>query len=138
MGRVPAAVGSALTDPPHLRWRDPLAPGPGLILTRAHELVAYGWCQGAEARDADGATTNPWSPLAVHWSLLGALVAAVDLPRDPLPSSLGPLRRALAALAEIIDEPSLARWNDASERTQDDVLGILDAAGLVCAGWERG
>ena len=135
-GRVPAAVGPALTDPPHLRWRDPAAPGPGRILTRAHELLAYGWCQGAEARDADGAETNPWSPLAVRWSLLGALVAAVDLPPDPPLAYLGPLRRALAALAEVIDEPSLAGWNDAPARSKDDVLGIVDAARYVCARWE--
>jgi hypothetical protein len=114
-----------------------MPPGPERILARARQLVAYGWCQGAEARDGDGGSTNAWSPLAVRWSLLGALVAAVDLPPDPPAAYLGPLRRALAALAEVMDEASLARWNDAPERTRDDVLAIVEAAQYVCAGWER-
>jgi hypothetical protein len=113
-----------------------MAPGPARILMRARELLAYGWCQGAEARDADGVSTNAWSPLAVQWSLLGALVAAIDLPPDPPSTYLGPLRRALASLAEVIDEASLARWNDEPERTQDDVVAIVEAAQYVCAQWE--
>jgi hypothetical protein len=131
-------VASTLRDPPHLGWGDLTAPGPARILTRAHELLAYGWCQGAEALDADGGPTNPWSPVAVRWSLLGALVAAVDLPPDPPLPDLGPLRRALAALADVIDEPSLARWNDAPERAQEEVLKIVEAAQHVCARWQRG
>ena len=72
------------------------------------------------------------------WSLLGALVAAVDLPPDPEPAFLGPLRRALSALAEVIDEASLSAWNDAPGRTQAEVLQILEAAQRVCAGWDSG
>jgi hypothetical protein len=124
-----------LTDPPHLRWLDRVTPSSERILARAGDLVAYGWCQGTDARDIDDAPVKPWSPTAVRWSLLGALVAAVDLPPDPEPSSLGPLRRALAALAEIIDDPSLSSWNDDAARTPEEVVRTLEAARLVCAGW---
>src|SRR5205085_10411432 len=107
-------AGLTMRGPPHLRWRDRVAPGPERILTRASDLIGFGWCQGAEARDSEDAPTEPWSERAVRWSLLGALVAAVDLPPDPEPAFLGALRRALSALAEVIDEPSLSAWNDAS------------------------
>jgi hypothetical protein len=98
------------------------------ILARARELVAFGWCQGADARDASGAPVEPWSESAVSWSLLGALVAAVDLPAQPDDVVLGPLRRALSALAEVIDEPLLAVWNDDAGRTPHEVVRTLDAA----------
>jgi len=105
------------------------------ILVRARELVALGWSQGSDARNARGAPVPPWSTEAVGWSLLGALVAAVDLPAEPGAVALRPLRRALAALAEVIEEPLLTSWNDEPGRTQEYVLWTLDAARLVCADW---
>ncbi|MFL5928309.1 MAG: hypothetical protein ACJ77E_15370 [Gaiellaceae bacterium] len=125
-----------MTTPPHLRWRSQFAPAPKRILSRAHDLVTFGWCQGAEARDAAGVDVEPWDAKAVQWSLLGALVAAVDLPPNPEPAYLGPLRRALSALAEVVEEPSLVKWNDDPERTQEHVVGILEAARHVCVRWE--
>jgi hypothetical protein len=122
-----------VTDPPNVRWPRRFEPGAGQILVRARELVAYGWCQGADARDQRGAPVPPWSDEARRWSLLGALVAAVDLPAEPGAGVLGPLRRALAALAEIVEEPLLATWNDDPERSQEDVVGTLDEARLLCA-----
>ena len=122
-------------DPPNLRWLDRFEPGEDGLLGRARELVAYGWCQRTDAEDAEGAGVPPWSERARRWSLLGALVAAVDLPAEPGPLTLRPLRRALAALAEIIDEPLLAEWNDQPGRTQGEVVRTLDAARSLCAGW---
>jgi hypothetical protein len=106
------------------------------ILVRARQLVAFGWCQGSDACDAQGAPVPPWSEEASSWSLLGALVAAVDLPSEPDAVTLRPLRRALAALAEVVEEPLLAVWNDKPARTQAQVLATLDAARLVCADWD--
>jgi hypothetical protein len=136
--RVAGGAGLSVMDPPHLRWREQAAPGPDLILVRAADLVTFGWCREAEARDAHDAPAEPWSAHAVRWSLLGALVAAVDLPPEPQPAFLGPLRRALSALAEVIEEPSLSKWNDAPGRTQEDVVRILEAARRVCADWDHG
>jgi hypothetical protein len=113
---------------PHRRRLRRTEPDGEAILLRARELVAFGWCQGSDARDGTGAATEPWGERAVAWSLLGALVAAVDLPPEADALLLGPLRRALTALADVIDEPLLAIWNDDPARTQDDVLRTLDAA----------
>jgi hypothetical protein len=121
--------------PPHLRWLDRVDPSPERILARARDLVAYGWCQGAEARDADDDPVKPWSPEARCWSLLGALVAAVDLPAQPGAVTLQPLRRALAALAEVIEDPLLAAWNDQEGRTQDLVVRALETARVVFVDW---
>lgn len=122
-----------MTGPPHVRWLDRVDPGPERILARARDLVAYGWCQGAEARDAEEQPVKPWSPEARCWSLLGALVAAVDLPALPGAVTLQPLRRALAALADVIEDPLLAAWNDDRGRTQEVVVRVLEAARAVCA-----
>jgi hypothetical protein len=122
-------------DAPNLGWLDRFEPGADGLLGRASELVAYGWCQRTDAEDADGAGVPPWSERARRWSLLGALVAAVDLPAEPGPITLLPLRRALAALAELIDEPLLAEWNDHPDRTQGEVVRTLDAARSLCATW---
>jgi hypothetical protein len=126
-----------VTGPPNLSWLSRFQPGAEHILVRARELVAYGWCQGADARDQRDGPVPPWSEEARRWSLLGALVAAVDLPAEPGAVTLGPLRRALAALAEIIEEPLLATWNDDPGRTQEEVVRTLDAARLVCTTWEQ-
>ena len=72
-----------MTGPPNLSWLSRFQPGAEHILMRAHELVAYGWCQGADARDQRDGPVPPWSEEARSWSLLGALVAAVDLPAEP-------------------------------------------------------
>lgn len=124
-----------MTEPPNVRWPRRFEPDPEQILVRARELIAYGWCQGADARDERGEPVPPWSEEARRWSLLGALVATVDLPSEPGVLTLGPLRRALSALAEVIEEPLLASWNDVASRTQEDVLRTLDAARLICADW---
>jgi len=108
-------------------------PGAAAILTRSRDLITRGWTRGAEARDSAGAEVDPWSADACHWSLLGALVAAADLAADPDAASLRRLRQALGALAEVIEEPLLATWNDDPCRTQAEVIETLDAAIRICA-----
>ena len=103
-----------------------------LILGRARELVERGWSRGSDARASSGAAVAPWSPEARCWSLLGALVLAADLPGDPDLVGLGPLRRALGALAELIEEPLLETWNDEPGRTQAQVSATLEAARRRC------
>ena len=99
------------------------------LLRRASDLIGRGWTQHAESRDAGGDAVDPWQPTAICWSLLGALVAALDEQTDngdDLP--LHELADALDALALFVDSDSLAEWNDDPKRTQDDVTGALDAA----------
>jgi len=104
------------------------------LLRRACDLVRGGWSQDADARSAEGAEVQPWQETAVAWSLLGALVAALEERADhgrDLP--LDHLAAALHALAEHIDDDSLTNWNDAPVRTQDDVINTLEAAATSAA-----
>ena len=99
------------------------------LLYRARDLVARGWTQHADARTAGGAGVEPWHAAAVAWSLLGAIVAALEERADDdreLP--LVQLALALDELAVQVDDDSLARWNDLPTRTQADVAHALDAA----------
>jgi hypothetical protein len=99
------------------------------LLRRTHRLVGSGWTQGADARAADGTPIDPWSDEAIAWSLLGALVAALEQEEaqdQGLP--LTELALALDALAGFVDDDSLARWNDTPERTLAQVESALAAA----------
>jgi hypothetical protein len=99
------------------------------LLHRAGELVRSGWSQHADARSADGVEVQPWRDTATAWSLLGALVAALEERSDhgrDIP--LEHLAAALNELATLIDDDSLTTWNDEPSRTQDDVIDTLEAA----------
>ena len=100
------------------------------LLREARALVAAGWSQQARARDADSQPTDPWSPSARSWSVIGALVAAWASHR-PSGSEREAAIRAfqeanLALLAVLGDSP--ASWNDAPGRTQQEALAALDRA----------
>jgi hypothetical protein len=103
--------------------------GPVELLRRACDLVRRGWSQHADARSAAGVAVQPWQDTAVAWSLLGALVAALEERTDrgsELP--LDQLAAALNELADRVDDDSLAHWNDEPARTHDDVINVLEAA----------
>lgn len=110
-------------------------PRAAALLTRARELVAAGWTQAADARAADGREVDPWKDDAVAWSLLGAIVAALEEQErqagDEL--QLGELAGALHALAGFVDDDSLSRWNDMSWRTAAEVEAALAAAAAEAA-----
>jgi len=101
------------------------------ILRRAHDLVAFGWCQRADATDAADHPVDPWSVHACHWSLLGALAAALGPPHahtSESPALIAELRLALVAISDLIPDWSLQRWNDHSAQTQADVVATLASA----------
>ena len=107
------------------------------VLVGARDRVQSGWCQRCTAEDDEGAAVEPWSDAARRWSLLGAIVATVDAPAagDDREMPLSELALAMGALALVIDETSLADWNDAPQRTQADIVAALERAiGLVDAG----
>lgn len=82
-----------------------------------------------DARDAAGAEVESWSEDAGSWSLLGAIVAVLE--REAATTGEIPLEdlsAALYALANLIETDSLAAWNDAADRSQLEVLRVLDAA----------
>jgi hypothetical protein len=118
----------------YLHWDD--APHTAVeILRRAHDLIAFGWCQGADATDADHNPVEPWSAHACRWSLLGALAAGLGPvekdTREDLPL-MAELRLALVAIGTLIPDWSLQHWNDSRLRTRTDVLGMLAAARQHC------
>jgi hypothetical protein len=99
------------------------------LLHEAGALVEKGWCQGTEARDASGRPTTVVAADAMSWSLLGALQATAVADQSTHIQDIGD---AMAALAELIVDPSLASWNDAETRTKLEVLSLLkDAEALV-------
>ena len=100
-------------------------------LGNARTLVERGWCQGAEARDSRGQAIPAVSPDATAWSLLGALQAITAGDRT---TELQDVGDAVAALAELILDPSLANWNDSEARTKLEVLSALKDAELLMLG----
>ena len=99
------------------------------LLQEARKLVADSWARGAEARDPAGNVVDPWEEDAVSWSLLGAIVAALEREASrngELP--LHELAAALYALARVIDADSLVEWNDRPQQTQGNVVATLDRA----------
>jgi hypothetical protein len=107
-------------------WRLPM--NGSKLLHDAGALVERGWCQGTEARDANGEATDVVAADATSWSLLGALQATTVA--DPS-TELQDVGDAVAALAELILDPSLADWNDSESRTKLEVLSVLKNAELL-------
>src|ERR1700688_223313 len=71
------------------------------LLRSARDLVRRGWTQQAEGRDAQGTAGEPWQPTATSWSLLGALVAALEEQTD------GRKELPLVQLADALDALAL-------------------------------
>ncbi len=85
--------------------------------------IEQGWSQSADARDASGEAVPLGDDDARAWSLRGAFALAAT---DGIPTNhVQPALRALAALTEA---DSLAEWNDFPNRTQREVLDLLDSA----------
>jgi hypothetical protein len=98
------------------------------LLHEAGALVEKGWCQGTEARDRSGRATEVAAADAASWSLLGALQATSV--SDPS-IEIQDIGDAVAALAELIVDPSLANWNDSVTRTKLEVLTVLKDAEVL-------
>jgi hypothetical protein len=99
------------------------------LLRETRRRVARSWCRGADARNADGLEVDPWDDDAASWSLLGAMVAALEEEADiwgEMP--LDDLAAAMYALSGLIETESLADWNDDPRQTQQAVLEVLDRA----------
>ena len=99
------------------------------LLREARALVAGAWCRGADARDSGGSKVSPWDDRAASWSLLGAIVAALE--REAAVHgelSIPELATALYALANLVDSESLVEWNDRPRQTQGQVVAVLDRA----------
>lgn len=99
----------------------------------AAELVKYGWAKGVNARNAEGDAIDYNSPKAVAWCLLGALAFAYE--------DLQAFLIARAKVGAVLnnrgipnttfnDIPDIASWNDATCRTKEEVIAVLEEAGV--------
>jgi hypothetical protein len=100
------------------------------MLASAHELVLCGWCQGMSAQDELGRAIEPSSAFARSWSAPGALERVWLRTLGGGDVVLVAFERAnLALTAAIKDVPQ--HWNDAAERTKEEVLDALLAAAAL-------
>jgi len=89
------------------------------VLIEARKLIAQGWTQGEYKRVVDGVEC---------WCLLGAMDQAAPYykPRDLA------LAAVFYALGDddlyLSSSSNLTEWNDAPDRTQKDVLDLIDRA----------
>jgi hypothetical protein len=107
------------------------------MLASAYELILGGWCQGMSAQDELGRAIEPSSAFARRWSAPGALERVWRRMSLGDEGALPAFERAnLALSAAIHDVPQ--RWNDAVDRTRDQVLdALVQASGLISALRER-
>jgi hypothetical protein len=95
------------------------------ILDRAAEVVKEGWTQGTFARDATGANV-PWgSPSATCFCAEGSIYRTAKFGSNAVP--------ALAAFQDFLGV-LIWRWNDASRRTQSEVVAKLREAAAKARG----
>ena len=83
------------------------------------EYVAKCWCQGADARDKAGGAVDTIDIRAACWCPSGAINAAYHAKYETV-------SRLEDALAAKVGEQWVA-WNDAPERTQGEVVALLQA-----------
>lgn len=101
----------------------------GNFLREVRAVVEHGWTTGCEARKANGFSANYSDPEAVCWCLVGAYFLVSDTHFGWL--RFGPEFDAIKVhTIGTISEQSctVAKWNDAKERTLEDVLTALDNA----------
>jgi hypothetical protein len=91
------------------------------VLREARRLIAeVGWTQGAYARDAVGTTISPAREDATCFCMEGALRRAS---RDR-----GLFDAAEGVILDKCGELTIPSFNDAPDRTKDEVLSVLDRA----------
>ena len=95
-----------------------------LLLARASDLVARGWCRVGLAQDRNGRQVEPWRSCARSWSPLGALLVALYTGSD---GSLDSFRIAYTCLA-LATGGRLEAWNAERWRTQQHVLSAFGRA----------
>lgn len=105
------------------------------MVSEARRLVESSWCQGAHARDGDGLEVPSWSEEACSWSLLGALLSSWhrqdsqdDADVVAHLADAHALGEATEVLGEVVGTAALERWNDATKRTQKDVVAAMERA----------
>lgn len=97
------------------------------ILKKARELLSdpARWTQNAYARDVTGRGVPPTSSSATCWCLIGALAAAEG---SQCGVSFIAVSEKSKAAVDAFNETHLPIWNDAPDRTHNEVLQRFDEA----------
>jgi hypothetical protein len=105
---------------------------PQEILLRAADILEAtpnAWTQGAMARNPEGFKVNPKHPTAVCFCGLGAIQRAViDNPKAPWVEAEALLAGSLSNNEATMF--TIVRWNDAPERTREEVIAQMRKAAL--------
>lgn len=94
------------------------------VLVRVRETLSKGWIKGTFAKDAFGKSISYRHSDATQFCFAGAILKELDQPvcGDLIIESMT-IRMGLERLLGI---KCLVSWNDAPERTKEDVLEFLD------------
>jgi hypothetical protein len=95
---------------------------------KAYEFLKnHDWCQGAWARNATGIKVRPLDPRATGFCLGGA-VCAVYWSEDE-----SKYNEAIGKVRAVLEKQGITyvgAWNDTPGRTKDEVLTVLEEAGV--------
>lgn len=91
------------------------------LLRKARGYVERGWTREVGARNTLGMETSSTNRYAIRWCTIGAMERANAGPGEMV-------SHGRALLLSLIPDISLAGWNDAPGRTQQDVLNLFDRA----------
>lgn len=100
------------------------------FIKQMRAIIEAGWTQGAYARNADGQGRGPSADDACQFCILGAwrrincMATDSQACREASHAVINDLEDAVVAR---YCEPRLGVWNDAPERTQADVLAVIDS-----------
>lgn len=86
-------------------------------LQRAKQYIEQGWTQKANARLAYGKEVNSLAPDAVSWCIGGAISRAMRCDED---------YQTRWAFSAFVPNKDIVAWNDAPERTKEEVLAKFD------------
>ena len=89
------------------------------ILIEAKAKIEQGWCQKTDAKDKFGNFVSADSYAAVCWCSEGAIISVVGL-NNQAEDTMDILR--------FITNCGIVKWNDAPERTKEEVLELFDKA----------
>lgn len=102
------------------------------VIEGAQSLLEQGWCQRNGAKDAQGVPCVPSRPYAVEWCINGALDAASRFDDYSLSPAVDAVFETISSYPDFVPYGegvapwhkaiSIATWNDAPERTQEEVV----------------
>lgn len=99
------------------------------LLTHAKSLIESGWTQKFAAVSSKNLQVDPNDKEACRWCLEGSLMnsfSRASASGGDLDLLLDAYYDARRALMKIIGSQDLVEWNDAKERTQEDVVQAFE------------